>query len=199
VLFRLKALHSERLPDRYPFLLCPNHVSYFDAFLLAGILPNRVLKRIIILGYEDYFAGPITGYLGRALRVVPVNPDRGLPLSLRLAAEALRRGMVLLVFPEGERSIDGTLKIFRKGPSILAVNMAAPAVPVGISGTYEAWPRGRGKPKLHPVTIDFGPPVEADGKSVDEFTRELFEGVQRVLPSEQSRLEKTLPSRLTKS
>jgi long-chain acyl-CoA synthetase len=181
-LFRIKAPGVKRLPRKYPYLLCPNHVSYLDGFLLSGVIPRHVLKRIFFLGYHDYFSGPVTGFLGRCLRVLPVSPDKGLQQSLRLAAEGLRRGGILCVFPEGERSIDGSVKVFRKGPAILASELGAPVVPVGCSGTYESWPRGSGLKGLHPVTIAFGDAIPADGKpaeAINEAMRDAVIGLTR--------------------
>jgi long-chain acyl-CoA synthetase len=177
LLFRVRAPGADRLPRAYPYLLCPNHVSYLDAFILSGVIPRHVLHRVFFLGYHDYFSGPLTGFLGRSLRVLPVSPDTGLQQSLRLAAEGLRRGMILCVFPEGERSIDGTVKIFRKGPAILAAALQAPVVPVRIHGTYEAWPRGKSFQRLRPVVVHFGEPLPAAGKSPDQLNDELREAV----------------------
>jgi len=73
---------------------------------------------------------------------------------------------VLMLFPEGERSIDGTLKPFRKGAAILASHADAPIVPVAIDGLYELWPRGRAFNwsgllpwRATPVSVAFGEPV----------------------------------------
>jgi 1-acyl-sn-glycerol-3-phosphate acyltransferase len=102
---------------------------------------------------------------------------------MRLAAEGLRRGLILCVFPEGERSIDGRLKRFRKGPAIVATELGAPVVPAGISGTYEVWPRGSNKIRLHPVSISFGEPLRppANGKYYDSFNDQLLEAVEQLL------------------
>jgi 1-acyl-sn-glycerol-3-phosphate acyltransferase len=73
---------------------------------------------------------------------------------------------VLVLFPEGERSIDGTVKKFKKGAPILAQHLGVPIVPVAIKGVYELWPRARGvnwrlvRPwSGHRVSIVFGKPM----------------------------------------
>lgn len=182
VLFGLKASGLENLPDRYPFLICPNHLSFLDAFLLAGVLPFRVIRRQFLLGYSDYFSGSLY-FWGRLLKVIPVNADRHLRQALRLGAEGLRRDLVLVVFPEGERSIDGTLKVFRKGPAILARELEVPVVPAGIVGTYEAWRRGSNKIRLHPVRIHFGKllPAPRPETSYEDFNERLFQAVQKAI------------------
>jgi 1-acyl-sn-glycerol-3-phosphate acyltransferase len=77
---------------------------------------------------------------------------------MRVSAAGLRKGRILLIFPEGERSITGELTEFRKGSAILATELDVPLVPVGIRGTFEAWPRG-GRLRAHPVEIRIGRPV----------------------------------------
>jgi long-chain acyl-CoA synthetase len=78
---------------------------------------------------------------------------------MQVAAVGLRKGRILLVFPEGERSIDGRLTTFKKGSAILSVELDAPLVPVGIIGTFEAWPRG-GRVRPHPVRYRIGDPID---------------------------------------
>ncbi len=160
--FRTKTRGLEKLPATGPYLICPNHVSYLDPFLLCSVLPFRVIRDIFILGYTDYFEGPISSRLGSSVNIVPVDPNANLTRAMRIAAVGLRKNRILLVFPEGERSIDGNLAEFKKGASILSVELSVPIVPVGISGTFEAWPRG-GELHAHPVEIRIGDPIYPDG------------------------------------
>ena len=60
----------------------------------------------------------------------------------------LRRGKMLQLYPEGERSIDGAPKKFKKGAAILAVHLRVPIYPVAIDGFHEAWPRGKPPQRL---------------------------------------------------
>ena len=157
--FRTKVAGLENLPQSGPFIICPNHVSYLDPFLLCSVLPYRVIRDIFILGYTAYFSGPVMSRLGNSVNIVPVDPNANLTRAMRIAAVGLRRNRILLVFPEGERSIDGKLTQFKKGSAILSVELGVPIVPVGIRGTFEAWPRG-GSLKAHPVEIEIGEPID---------------------------------------
>jgi long-chain acyl-CoA synthetase len=118
--------------------------------------------------------------LARWIRVVVVDPDANLVPAMRAAAFGLKHGRTLILYPEGERSMDGIPKIFRKGAAILSVHMQVPIVPVAIEGFYEAWPRGRYFfQKLTRLRIKFGdpifpPPVETASETVyDKLTAEL--------------------------
>ena len=89
-----------------------------------------------------------------------------------------------MLFPEGERSIDGELKKFRKGASILSAHLDAPMVPVALDGLYELWPRGRSLNwrlllpwRAKPVLLEFGPPIQAVRGQYTESTAELKSAV----------------------
>src|SRR6476620_11437210 len=97
--------------------------------------------------------------LARWVRVIVVDPDSNLIPAMRASAFGLRHGRVLMLYPEGERSIDGSPKIFKKGAAILSIHMQVPIVPVAIDGFFEVWPRGRSFPKLAPVRMKFGDPI----------------------------------------
>jgi len=73
-----------------------------------------------------------------------VDPDANLVRAMQAGAFGLRHGKVLVLFPEGERSVDGQIKTFKKGAAILSTHLRAPILPVAIRGSFEFWPRARG-------------------------------------------------------
>jgi len=79
--------------------------------------------------------------------------------AMRAGIFGLRHERVLVLYPEGERSIDGTPKTFKKGAAILSIHAQVPIVPVAIEGFYEAWPRGKSFQKFVPLQIAFGDPI----------------------------------------
>ena len=159
MLFRLKVIGLGKLPPRTPFILAANHFSYLDGLIICSLLPYRVVERMFILGYSEYFEGPISARIARVLNIVPVDPSMALVRALQVGAQGLRDDRVLLIFPEGERSITGQVGEFKKGAAVIAYELGVPVVPVGIRGTYEVWPRG-GSFRLHPVEIVFGKPID---------------------------------------
>jgi long-chain acyl-CoA synthetase len=101
-------------------------------------------------------------------------------------------GKVLILFPEGERSIDGELKPFRKGAAILAAHQDVPIVPVALDGLHEMWPRGRQLnwsalvPGRTRVRVAIGPPVRVERGAyaagtacVEDAVRTAFAGMRR--------------------
>jgi long-chain acyl-CoA synthetase len=149
----------ERLPRKGPFILCPNHQSFLDGPLLISVLPKHIINRIFILGYTDYFQGSVMRFFGKLSRIVAIDPNVNLIQALRIGGLGLRRGRVLLVFPEGTRTLDGSVAEFKKGSAILAVELGVPVVPVGLKGAFEMWPRG-GTFRRHPVHVTFGDPID---------------------------------------
>jgi long-chain acyl-CoA synthetase len=157
--FRLQVRGRERLPRNAAFIISANHQSYLDAPVLMGLLPWRVFKRQFSVGTSEIFGTGIARKIAYTLNLVPVDPDANLVPAMKAGAFGLRNNKVLILFPEGERSIDGTPKKFKKGAAILSSNLNVPIIPVALSGFYEAWPRGKGFQKFAELKVDFGEPI----------------------------------------
>jgi long-chain acyl-CoA synthetase len=159
----------DRLPSDGAYVISPNHQSYLDAFLLVGALPYRAFRRLFFVGASEYFETPFMRKLAEAMNVVPVDPDANLLRAMQAGAFGLRHGLVLMLFPEGERSPDGSPRRFKKGAAITALQTRAPIVPVALQGLFEIWPRGRGLRwsaflpwSRTRCAIRFGPPIAPD-------------------------------------
>jgi 1-acyl-sn-glycerol-3-phosphate acyltransferase len=98
---------------------------------------------------------------------------------MRAVAFGLSQGHILVLYPEGERTNDGSPRLFRKGAAILSIHAQAPIVPVAIEGFYEAWPRHKKFPKFTDLQLVFGKPIqppplnEASEAAYDRLTTEL--------------------------
>jgi long-chain acyl-CoA synthetase len=188
LLVRVAVTGLEHLPPSPPFILAPNHQSYLDPFYLSSVLPYRVVRRLFVVGAGEYFETPLTAWLARLCKLVPIDPDMRLVPALQAAALGLERGKVLLMFPEGERSIDGTVKRFKRGAAILARELQVPIVPVAIRGAYEVWPRNRPFNRRalryfghHTIRIAFGNPAAVTvGDSYAAATLALQERVEKM-------------------
>ncbi|MBI4467900.1 MAG: AMP-binding protein [Acidobacteria bacterium] len=160
-----------------PFLICANHQSYIDPIILCSTYPFRILRHVFHMGASEYFGGFFSAALAHWINIVPVDPDTHLIRALRAGAAGLRAGKILHIYPEGQRSFDGTLQEFRRGAAILATELEVPIVPVALDGLYRVWPRGSRRMRLAKVRIHFGGPVrmqaEADAGALAE-TRYAF-------------------------
>ncbi|MGE0461986.1 MAG: AMP-binding protein [Vicinamibacterales bacterium] len=180
-LARVEVTGLEKIPREGAFLICPNHQSYLDPFFVCGVLPYRALADAFYVGAAEYFETPLMAWVARRLNLVPVDPDSNLVPAMKAGAFGLTHGKVLVLFPEGERSIDGTVKRFKKGAPILSRHLGVPVVPVAVKGVYELWPRGRAFNwrRLLPwrrarVRLQFGDPVQfTDGESYADAANRL--------------------------
>jgi long-chain acyl-CoA synthetase len=177
--FNLQVSGIDKLPTTGAYLICSNHQSYLDAVILASALPPKVFDRVFAVGTSEIFGEGFMLRLARSVRVVVVDPDANLIPAMRAGAYGLRQGRPLILYPEGERSIDGTPKLFKKGAAILSVHLQVPIVPVAIAGFYEVWPRNKSFQGFKPLKIIFGDPIlpppesEASESAYEQLTAEL--------------------------
>ena len=149
----------DQIPRTGPVIIAANHSSNLDVPVHGSSLMPRIGRRFQWLGKRELFDWPMVGWIARNGGVHAIERGAADVEAFRLAARLLDDGHALFVFPEGTRSHDGTLGEGRDGVAVLALRTGAPIVPVGISGSYERWPRGQKLP--HPggrVTVRVGPP-----------------------------------------
>ncbi|MBI3911547.1 MAG: AMP-binding protein [Armatimonadetes bacterium] len=158
--FRLKVVGRQHLPASGPFLIAANHTSHLDygaLFAATGAPPNRAFA----LGARDYFFNtPFRAALFGTLNVLPFDRYGNFVESLQLCRQALQSGNILVMFPEGTRSVTGKLQPFKPGIGMLALETGVPIVPACIEGAFEALPKGACWPRRRPLTIRFGPPLQ---------------------------------------
>ena len=181
--FHLHVSGIEKLPKSGAFIISSNHQSYIDPLILASVLPPAIFDKVFAVGTSEIFGKGIMLRLARSLRIVVVDPDANLIPAMRAGAFGLRQGRPLILYPEGERSIDGTPKVFKKGAAILSIHLQVPIVPVAIEGFYDAWPRNKPFQNFAPLKIAIGdpivPPPESDASEAayEKLTAELKERV----------------------
>ena len=155
----LRIYGLENLPEHGPCIITPNHQSYLDPVGVTVALPWHMFRDAFALGTTDIFGSVLPMWFAHLFKVVPVDPDASLVPAMRAGAYGLRRGKILLLYPEGERSIDGNPRAFKKGAAILATHLRVPICPVAIDGFYQMWPRGKTFQGVRPLRIAFGKPV----------------------------------------
>jgi 1-acyl-sn-glycerol-3-phosphate acyltransferase len=135
------------------------------------------------VGTSEIFGTGIRRRIARSMKLVPIDPDANLVPAMRAGAYGLRHGEALVLYPEGERSITGEPRAFKKGAAILATHLQAPIVPVAIDGFEKAWGRGKGIKLFQSLQIRIGSPIEpppaagASEKNYDSLTTELRQRV----------------------
>ncbi|MDN3259250.1 lysophospholipid acyltransferase family protein [Streptomyces sp. CSDS2] len=163
LVFRPRIEGLERVPASGPAIIAGNHLSFSDHFLMPAVLK----RRITFLAKAEYFTGPglkgrLTAFFFRGAGQIPVDrsgKEAG-QAAIREGLGVLRRGELLGIYPEGTRSHDGRLYKGKVGVAVLALTAGVPVVPCAMIGTFEAQPPGRVVPRVRPVTIRFGEPLD---------------------------------------
>jgi long-chain acyl-CoA synthetase len=201
-LFHLRVEGLEKLPKSGPFIIAPNHQSFLDGPVVVSCLPWQILRDSFSVGTTEIFGTPFMRKLVELIRLVPIDPDANLVPAMRASAYGLRKKRVLILFPEGERSIDGPPKTFRKGAAILAIHTQCPIVPVALEGFYEAWPRGekfRGLSNLRMRFLDpvyppvLGPNPESQYAAMTAEVRDRVVTAYEELRARNNRYPQTMP------
>jgi 1-acyl-sn-glycerol-3-phosphate acyltransferase len=159
--WRLDVEGIEHIPSEGPAVVCPNHISVIDSFLLPWVLP----RSITFVGKAEYLDDWKTRKLFPALGMIPIDRRGGDQARAALAAArgVLERGELFGIYPEGTRSRDGRLYKGHTGAARLALETGAPIVPVGLVGTREIQPPGRAYPKpFMRATVRIGKPIDVE-------------------------------------
>jgi long-chain acyl-CoA synthetase len=183
--FHLKVTGLDKLPKSGAFIISSNHQSYLDPLVLASVLPRDVFLRAFAVGTSEIFGKGMMRRLARSIKVMVLDPDANLVPAMRAGAFGLRQGMTLVLYPEGERSMDGTPRTFKKGAAILSIHLQVPIVPAAIEGFYQAWPRNRKFRGFTPLKMVFGNPIFPPPES--QASEEAYEKLTAVL---KARIEK---------
>jgi 1-acyl-sn-glycerol-3-phosphate acyltransferase len=163
LLFRPRVEGMENVPEEGAAIIAGNHLSFSDHFLMPAILR----RRITFLAKAEYFTGP--GLRGRLIAAffrsagqIPVDRSGGkaADAAVREGLAVLARGELLGIYPEGTRSHDGRLYKGRVGVAKTALRAGVPVIPCAMIGTYEVQPTGRRLPRIRPVIIRFGEPMD---------------------------------------
>jgi 1-acyl-sn-glycerol-3-phosphate acyltransferase len=179
---RVRVVGRERIGPAAAFICMSNHQSNFDIPVLLGFLPLPFRW----LAKAELFKIPIFGRAMRGAGYIPIDrSDRPAAIaSLRQAAAAVRSGVSVVIFPEGTRSPDGTLRPFKKGGFVMAIEAGVPIVPVALRGTFDIMPKGRLLIRPAEVFMEIGAPIavtEYDVHTKEALMDEVRSALQRLL------------------
>jgi 1-acyl-sn-glycerol-3-phosphate acyltransferase len=167
VIWRPSVTGLVNVPRTGPVILASNHLSFADSLVIPIVAPRKV----VFLAKSDYFrGGGVKGTMQKAwfegMGLIPVDRDdsKAAIASLDTALEVLGRGEAFGIYPEGTRPRDGRLYRGRTGVAHLALTAGVPVVPVGLTGTEKLQPVGARLPRVVPITVRFGAPIEVAGR-----------------------------------
>lgn len=163
---RIEVLGQEVLDRAGTYVYVVNHVNIFDMFAIYQAIPHYTRS----LELAEHFEWPLFGQFITAAGQIPVDPKdkRVTAKGLRKAAEMLRRGDSLVVLPEGERTLDGSVGKFYPGAFRLAIQTGRPVVPMAIKGGRTVSRRGEWRIRPGTMQVVFGAPVSTDGLTLKD-------------------------------
>jgi len=161
-----------------------NHVSWYDIFTLAAVIP-----RFTWIAKAELRKLPLFGAAAAAAGIIFIDRDNRKAAfeSYKVAARVVKGGRSVIICPEGTRGKDYHLRPFKKGPFVLAIAYGAPVIPTLIYGTREIMPKGSFRIRKGHVHIHFLEPVPTEGYTYDQRT-ELMEIVWSRMATEMQRL-----------
>ncbi len=177
--FGYRVIGAENMIEEGPCIIAANHCSYLDP-PLVGIACQRAIHYLARKSLLDL---PLLGPILPELNVIPVDQKNADRSALMGAIRVVRHGGAVLIFPEGTRSADGELQPARPGLGMIAAKTGAPVVPVHVSGTYTAFPKGARFPRPATVEVTVGRPMspapESSGARADyeAISREVLQNI----------------------
>jgi 1-acyl-sn-glycerol-3-phosphate acyltransferase len=179
---RVSITGLEYIDPQVNYILVSNHQSNFDIFALLGYLPIQFrwiakagLFRIPFLGWAMYRIGYIS--------IERESPKKAYRSMLK-AAEAVKGGVSVMIFPEGTRSPDGRLQSFKKGVFLIALKSQAPILPITIQGTAKIMRKGDWRTYPGEVRITIDPSIDTAGipaEKEDELSQRVRDTLEKNL------------------
>lgn len=179
LILNVKLVGHQNVPKKGPFIIAANHLSWTD----VPLVPAYLGAQVIYLAKEELFLGKL-GWLVRFMGAIPVKRGEADRQLLRASDDLLKRGKILVIFPEGTRSKTRAMAPAHAGMGMIALRAGVPVVPVAVCGSENSFKRFRPR-----VTITYGEPLilEPKGKKVTkedikEATETTMRRIAEMLP-----------------
>lgn len=165
---RLEVIDSKNVPEKGGVIVAANHVSYLDPLVIGCAIKKR---QATYMARSGLFKIPLIGAFVRTFSF-PVDRGKPQPSTIKEAVKRLRNGELIVMFPEGGRSKDGSLLDAKRGSGMIAVMSGAVVVPAFIDGTHKALPHGAKFIRPSKIKVIFGNPIGMKGVKTDKDSQE---------------------------
>ena len=185
----------ENVPKDKPFIIAANHSSYYDALLIHVILISKIDKKIHALVNSLYWKYPVIRWFLDLGECIPVYVKKEKYAkeknrqSFEKALSYLKNNKIIMVFPEGKRSIDGKLRKAYNGIAKLSLKSKVPVLPVGIIGANKVLPVGKTLPRFARCEVKIGKLLYFDkyynkkisNRILEEVTRSIMKDIAKLI------------------
>ncbi len=169
---KAEIIGTQNVPVHTNFIVAPNHSSHLDTGLVKKALGDAG-KNLAALAAKDYFFNNRVKktFFENFTNLIPMEREGSISESLKLAVQTLHKGFNLLIFPEGTRSQTGQILEFKSSLGYLALRAKRGILPIHLSGTFDAMPKGSNFPKKKKVKAVIGPFLSYE--SLEKFVEGL--------------------------
>jgi 1-acyl-sn-glycerol-3-phosphate acyltransferase len=143
-----------------------NHQGSYDIFVLLSCLPIQFRW----IAKKELFAIPILGWAMRAANYISIDRSgkRKALESIERAADKIKGGVSVVIFPEGTRSRDGSIQPFKRGGFTLAMKSGVPIIPITINGSWDVMPRESMKVRPGEIRVSIDRAIQTTPLSLRE-------------------------------
>ncbi|WP_321366427.1 lysophospholipid acyltransferase family protein [uncultured Desulfuromusa sp.] len=172
----------ENIPCGCPAIYVSNHQSNFDIPIIYAGLPIQFRW----MAKQELFRVPFFGLAMKRSGIIAIDRSnrRTTMHSIIVAAQRIKEGTSVIIFPEGTRTPDGQLQKFKKGALLIATKAQVPVVPIAIHGSFQIQPKDRWMVKGGPLQIEILPPISTEGlksSDLDTLTHKVHNQIAQSL------------------
>lgn len=179
----------DNIPTDEGVIIAPNHASYLDHFIVGGKVIRKMDKMTYFLAKKEHFDTFFQRQWHKILKAIPVDRQKGGDEALFDAVKHLNDGDIIVIYPEGTRTLDGKLNRGKTGVARLALLAKAPIVPVGLTNTFKILPKGKLVPNFRmKCDVKFGKPMYFKEYYDKEITKEILRTITTKVMKEIARL-----------
>lgn len=171
IVFRLEVRGIDNIPLKGGVLLLSNHVSNMDPIFIPTIVWRRIFN---FMAKEELFRNRFVAAYFRKIKMFPIKRGKGDLKAIKHAIDLLKHGELMLMFPEGTRSLTGELLPAQPGTSMIALKSGATIVPTFIDGSEKVMPKGAKFIKPKKVIVYFGEPFTLEKFESDHDDKEKY-------------------------
>ena len=163
VYHRVEVINSKKIPQTGGAVIASNHTSHLDGIIINSITAFHTRRKITFIAAEDvYNQNFLFKFLCNLGNCIPVKRSTSDRVGLLKVIKLLRKDNLVGLFPEGQRSHDGSIGDGKLGVAIMALKSGVPIIPLAIQGTFEAFPRKTKFVKPVKITLKFGDALHYD-------------------------------------
>ena len=166
--YKVDIVNMDNIPKRGAALLCSNHISQLDMFLIG----HRIPRMVYWMAKEELFRNPVVGAVMRCLGAFPIKRGKGDVGAMKKVYKLLGKGKIVGIFPEGTRTkgkLKGKIKA-KPGNVLIAINSGVPIIPVAIAGNYKLFSRMR---------LIIGEPIKIETDKNKKYTIEEMSEISK--------------------